>query len=158
MSELDAEGFWKGTSPDGRGRYTDLKMVGQGAYSVVVRATDRTSNTTVAIKKIAEVFYDAHEAKKVLREVRLLRDFHHPHIISLRDLVTVTSMESFTDIWMVTDFMEGDLRKRIKSKQEMPVETVRAYMAQLLSALAHVHGQPARRTRAPAPPARRRCA
>jgi len=38
-----------------------------------------SSGETVAIKRIAEVFYDAHEAKKVLREIRLLRDFRHPH-------------------------------------------------------------------------------
>ena len=38
-----------------------------------------SSGEAVAIKRSAEVFYDAHEAKKVLREIRLLRDFRHPH-------------------------------------------------------------------------------
>ena len=92
--------FWKGASPDGRARYRDATIIGQGAYSVVARATDTATGTTVAIKRISEVFYDAHEAKKVLREIRLLRDFEHPNIISLKALVPPTSMETFNDMFM----------------------------------------------------------
>jgi len=131
--------FWAGSSPDARTRYTDLVVAGQGAYSVVASAMDEVSGERVAIKRIAEVFYDAHEAKKVLREIRLLRDFCHPHIISLRSLIYPASIETFEDIFMVTDFMDGDLRRRIKSKRTMEAEQVRSYMAQLLAALAHVH-------------------
>ena len=76
---MNEEEFWRGASPDGRARYRDATIIGQGAYSVVARATDTATGTTVAIKRISEVFYDAHEAKKVLREIRLLRDFRHPH-------------------------------------------------------------------------------
>ena len=151
--EINEEAFWKGASPEARGRYRNLVVAGQGAYSIVARAVEASwtppapaarrslrsgprarsrrhparspraqrahcglqpaarprcsasvpaatrcrrqrrspfpcarlacaqvsSGETVAIKRIAEVFYDAHEAKKVLREIRLLRDFRHPH-------------------------------------------------------------------------------
>ena len=60
-----------------------------------------------------------HEAKKVLREIRLLRDFRHPNIIWLHALVPPASMETFNDIWIVTDYMDGDLRRIIKSKKEI---------------------------------------
>lgn len=40
---------------------------------------------------------------------------------------------------MVTDFMESDLRRIIKSKQQISPERVRSYMAQLLAGLHHVH-------------------
>ena len=133
------EEFWRGASPDGRARYRDATIIGQGAYSVVARATDTATGTTVAIKRISEVFYDAHEAKKVLREIRLLRDFEHPNIISLKALVPPTSMETFNDMFMVTEFMDGDLRRLIKSKQPVDAETTRSYMAQLLAGLQHVH-------------------
>ena len=92
---MNEEEFWRGASPDGRARYRDATIIGQGAYSVVARATDTATGTTVAIKRISEVFYDAHEAKKVLREIRLLRDFCNPHIISLRALVPLTSLDTF---------------------------------------------------------------
>ena len=128
----------EGASPDGRARYRDATTSGR-AYSVVARATDTATGTTAAIKRISEVFYDAHEAKKVLREIRLLRDFEHPNIISLKALVPPTSMETFNDMFMVTEFMDGDLRRLIKSKQPVDAETTRSYMAQLLAGLQHVH-------------------
>ena len=135
----EVEAFWAGAAPEGRARYSDLKLIGSGAYSVVARARDTQTDEIVAIKRIAEVFYDAQEAKKVLREIRLLRDFAHPNVISLKALIPPTSMETFDDIFMVTDFMESDLRRVIKSKQQLPPGKVRSYMAQLLAGLEHVH-------------------
>lgn len=79
MSEIDQ--FWSGASAAGRARYTNVKLIGAGAYSVVARAEEVGTGERVAIKRIGEVFYDALEAKKVLREIRLLRDFHHQNII-----------------------------------------------------------------------------
>lgn len=136
-SELDA--FWQGAAPEGRQRYEDVKLIGQGAYSVVARATDVRTGEPVAIKRIAEVFYDAQEAKKVLREIRLLRDFHHPNVIELTALITPASMETFDDIFMVTSFMESDLRRIIKSRTPLEPGRVVSYMAQLLAGLHHVH-------------------
>jgi len=137
--EINEDAFWKGAAPEARAQYANLVVAGQGAYSIVAKATDVATGELVAIKRIAEVFYDAHEAKKVLREIRLLRDFHHPNIIRLRALIPPESLETFEDMFMVTDYMESDLRKRIKSKVAMEPETIRVYMAQLLAALAHVH-------------------
>jgi len=138
-SQAELEAFWTGASADSRARYTDVRLIGSGAYSVVAKATDTRSNEPVAIKRIAEVFYDAQEAKKVLREIRLLRDFKHPNVISLVALIEPQSMETFDDIFMVTDFMESDLRRIIKSRQPIETERVRSYMAQLCAGLHHVH-------------------
>ena len=138
-AEKEREAFWKGADPLARERFIDVKLIGSGAYSVVAKATDARSGTQVAIKRIAEVFYDATEAKKVLREIRLLRDFAHPNIIQLKALIQPDNMERFDDIFMVTDFMESDLRRIIKSRERIPFERVRSYMAQLLASLHHVH-------------------
>ena len=136
-SELEA--FWQGAAPEGRARFADVRLIGSGAYSVVARATDARTSSPVAIKRIAEVFYDAQEAKKVLREIRLLRDFRHPNVISLIALIPPHSMETFDDIFMVTDFMESDLRRVIKARQPLDAARVRSFMAQLLAGLHHVH-------------------
>lgn len=138
-SEAELQAFWTGTDAEERKKYDEVKLIGSGAYSVVARARDKASNEFVAIKRIAEVFYDAQEAKKVLREIRLLRDFRHPNVINLRALCQPVSMETFDDIFMITDFMEYDLRKIVKSKQQLEAEKVRSYMAQLLAGLTHVH-------------------
>ena len=138
-SAAEVDAFWAGAAPEGRQRFTDVKLIGSGAYSVVARATDTKTGEPVAIKRIAEVFYDAQEAKKVLREIRLLRDFHHSNVISLIALIPPASMETFDDIFMVTSFMESDLRRIIKSRQLLEPGRVRSYTAQLLAGLHHVH-------------------
>lgn len=54
-------------------RYTGLKHVGGGAYGVVVSADDATTGRRVAVKKCRDVFRDLTDAKRILRELKLLR-------------------------------------------------------------------------------------
>ena len=138
-SEAELKAFWSGADRAVQKDYTNVKLIGSGAYSVVARAVETATGETVAIKRISEVFYDAQEAKKVLREIRLLRDFHHPNVISLRGLAMPANIETFDDIFMITEFMESDMRRIIKSKQSLEVNKVRSFMAQLCAGLTHVH-------------------
>ena len=51
-------------------------------------AKDPTNNSEkVAIKKIHNCFVQATEAKRILRELRILRHVSHPNIIRIRDLL-----------------------------------------------------------------------
>jgi hypothetical protein len=43
-------------------------------------AVDTVSQKNVAIKKIARAFDDAVDAKRILREIKLLRRFHHENV------------------------------------------------------------------------------
>lgn len=72
-------------------RYQDLKPIGDGAYGFVASGYDRISKQQVAIKKIGDAFLDVIDAKRILRELRLLRHFNsHDNIISIWDVMTVT--------------------------------------------------------------------
>jgi serine/threonine protein kinase len=64
-------------------KYAPLKPLGRGAYGVVCSAMDKVSNRKVAIKKIPKAFDDLIDAKRILREVKLLRHFRHENV-SLR--------------------------------------------------------------------------
>jgi serine/threonine protein kinase len=45
----------------------------------------------VAIKKVANVFHDLIDAKRILREIKLLRHFRqHENIIVIKDIITVS--------------------------------------------------------------------
>ncbi len=57
------------------GRYADLKPIGRGAYGLVASATDGATGKRVAIKKVTRVFGDLTDAKRIMREVKLLRHF-----------------------------------------------------------------------------------
>lgn len=54
-------------------RYKLGKVIGTGAYGVVVAAEDTLTGTRVAIKKVPHWLNDLVDAKRVLREVKLLR-------------------------------------------------------------------------------------
>ena len=71
-------------------RYRNLKPIGGGSYGVVCAADDVNTGTRVALKKITHVFSDLVDAKRILREIKLLRHFDgHENIIAIRDIITV---------------------------------------------------------------------
>jgi mitogen-activated protein kinase 1/3 len=48
-------------------------------------ATDNLTGETVALKRIGDVLQSVDYAKRVLREISILRRVNHPNLISLRD-------------------------------------------------------------------------
>lgn len=120
-------------------KYAPLKPLGRGAYGVVCSAMDKVANRKVAIKKIPKAFDDLIDAKRILREAKLLRHFKHENIIALRDLVGPTEDEPFEDIYMVLDFMETDLHKIIYSKNELTDEHIQYFIYQILKGLKYIH-------------------
>ena len=57
----------------------------------------------VAIKKVKDTFADLVDAKRILREIKLLRHFvSHENIISILDIMTYPpNTVDFTDIYIV---------------------------------------------------------
>ena len=68
-------------------RYSNLKYLGGGAYGTVASAEDAAAGgERVALKKVSDVLRDAFDAKRALREVKLLRGLSHPNIVTLLDV------------------------------------------------------------------------
>lgn len=61
-------------------RYEVKKAIGVGAYGLVIAAMDTSTGKEVALKKISGVFDDLVDAKRVLREIRLMRRLDHPNV------------------------------------------------------------------------------
>lgn len=57
-------------------KFDFIKRIGYGAYGVVCSALDKTSGEKVAIKKISKAFQDLVDAKRVLREIKILSKIH----------------------------------------------------------------------------------
>ena len=72
-------------------RYNPLKGLGRGAYGIVISAYDSITDQKVAIKKIPKMFADLIDAKRILRELKLLRHFQHENIIGMFMVVLSTS-------------------------------------------------------------------
>ena len=68
-------------------KYEYIKQVGHGAYGVVVSALDHSIKAKVAIKKVPKAFEDLIDAKRIVREIKLLKFFDHENIIGLVSLL-----------------------------------------------------------------------
>ena len=119
--------------------YTVKRKVGSGAYGVVVAAVDERTGTNVAIKKVKQAFEDEIDAKRILREIRLMRKFAHPNVISLRDMLTPSSLEDFEDIYIITDLMSADLQHIIFSKTPLNEDQQQWILYQCLCGLQYIH-------------------
>ena len=117
-----------------------IKPVGHGAFGVVVSAQDQESGDKVAIKKIARVFEDAVDAKRILREICLMKRFNHENVIRILDIIPPPAgAEEFDDIYIVQDLMETDLHRIIYSPQPLTVDHIQYFLYQILRGLKYIH-------------------
>lgn len=76
-------------------------------------ALDKVTKEMVAIKKVPKAFEDLIDAKRILREIKLLGFFDHENIISLLDVQKPFNRTGYDDIYIITDLMETDLHRVI---------------------------------------------
>ncbi|KAL9647996.1 hypothetical protein ABK040_016687 [Willaertia magna] len=122
-------------------KYEVKKIIGQGAYGVVVSAFDKERQEDVAIKKIFNIFeHDREYQKRILREVKILRHFTDcESIVQLFDLILPPSFEDFNDVYIVMEFMDSNLRQMIKSNQELTDQNIQYFLYHLLKGLKTIH-------------------
>lgn len=78
----------------------------------------------MAIKKVGNAFEDLIDAKRIVREIKLLKALDHENIISIIDLLKPEAKTGFNDIYIITDLMETDLHRVIYSRQELTDEHI----------------------------------
>lgn len=127
-----------GAQYDVEDRYSGIKHLGKGAYGHVCAAKDRQTEKKVAIKKVSAAFSDYVDAKRTLREIRMLAHFDHPNIIKLVDLIPPAGSE-FKDVYLVLDFMESDLHKIIYSTNKLKEDHFKYFLVQILRGLKYFH-------------------
>ncbi|NWR81801.1 MK07 kinase, partial [Centropus unirufus] len=94
----------------------------------------------VAIKKIPNAFDVVTNAKRTLRELKILKHFKHDNIIGIKDILRPTGPYSeFRSVYVVLDLMESDLHQIIHSSQPLTLEHVRYFLYQLLRGLKYIH-------------------
>lgn len=119
-------------------RYEAMKFLGAGAYGAVIKALDKKTNEPVAIKKLSKI-EDIIDAKRILRELRILRLFRHENIISLHNVLFHDDASGFGEIYLVSNLMEIDLYAVIKNKQTLTDDHVQFIVYQIVRALLYLH-------------------
>ncbi|KAL4118815.1 hypothetical protein PRIC2_011136 [Phytophthora ramorum] len=120
-------------------RYQLIRAIGHGAYGVVIAASDQVTGNSVAIKNVPRTFDDLVDAKRIVREIRLMRHLHHPHVVSVLDVMRPPSLANFEDTYIVTDLMETDLHRVINSPEALSSDHIAFIAYQLLCGLRYVH-------------------
>ena len=143
-------------------RVTSRVRAGKGKFSTVYRAVDLASGRTVALKRIqiADIV-DEKKRRKTLKEVKLLQNLDHPHIIRYLD-----SFIDGNDLVIVVEWaavrggdggggryaltrardaraQAGDLKRQIKRAiakgARFDERVVWKYFVQIAEALQHMH-------------------
>jgi len=107
---------------------------------MVVSANDEKQNgQKVAIKKIRDTFHNLTDAKRILREIKLLQHFNHPNVLGLSDMINPRTREEFEDLYLVMPYMQSDLHRIIYSDNELSEDHIAYIMYQILCGLKYIH-------------------
>jgi len=121
--------------------YTPTRILGTGAYACVCEAINKKTGKTVAIKKNKKVFENLCDAKRILREIKLMMHFDHDDIVSLIGVIPPDESEIaiYEDIYLVLQKMQTTLAKVIKSKRKLTERHYQFFIYQLLRGLKYIH-------------------
>jgi formylglycine-generating enzyme required for sulfatase activity/tRNA A-37 threonylcarbamoyl transferase component Bud32 len=125
-----------------QGRYVIQVLLGQGGMGAVYRAFDQTMNRLVAIKERAP---DPNASPQALaqaraqfqREAQILGALSHPNLPHTHDYFSFGANE-----YVVMELIEGQpLDQIVQQHGAIGEGAVRAWAAQVLDALAYIHGR-----------------
>jgi len=125
-----------------RDRYTLERELGEGGMARVWIATDARHHRSVALKVLRPELALSGVADRFLREVRVLAELQHPHILALLDsgLLPLTPGGEHICPFYVMPLVRGEtLRDRLNREGPLPLETVNTITSQVAGALDYAH-------------------
>jgi TolB-like protein/tRNA A-37 threonylcarbamoyl transferase component Bud32 len=119
------------------GHYRIDREVGSGGMATVYLAHDLKHDRKVALKVLKPELAAVLGPDRFPREIRIVAQFQHPHILSLYD-----SGETQGFLYYVMPFVEGEsLRARLDRVKELPVGEAVRILREVADALAYAHSR-----------------
>jgi serine/threonine protein kinase len=120
------------------GRYRIDELIGRGGMGTIWHAVDELLDREVAIKRIRldtePGADDALARERMLREARIAAKLHHPHIVSIFDVI------ERDDPWLILEYVPSrSLASILTERGRLPPGEVAAIGAQIADALATAH-------------------
>ncbi|QPH15853.1 hypothetical protein C2857_000365 [Epichloe festucae Fl1] len=114
------------------GNYTLGRLIGKGSFGKVYLATHKLTNGSKVVLKSAHK-----DDANLAREIHHHRQFVHPHIARLYEVIITESL-----VWLVLEYCSGDeLYNHLLERGPLPVAKVQKIFAQLVGAVSYVHLQ-----------------
>lgn len=122
--------------------YEYMGKLGEGTFGEVSKARSKKTGRVVALKKI--LMHNEKDGFPItaLREIKLLKQLHHPNILSLEEMAVERpkSASKKPSMFMVTPYMDHDLSGLLENPQVQFTEPQRkCYMKQLFEGCAYLH-------------------
>jgi serine/threonine protein kinase len=119
------------------GRYRVDRELGVGGMATVYLAQDLKHDRPVALKVLHQDLAIALGAERFLREIRIVAQLQHPHIIGLID-----SGEADGMLYYVMPYVAGEtLRTKVAREGELPVEEAVWLLREIADALGYAHSK-----------------
>ncbi|KAG0044101.1 Cyclin-dependent kinase 3 [Gryganskiella cystojenkinii] len=121
--------------------YQKLEKIGEGTYGVVYKATERATGRTVAMKKIRLENEDEGVPSTAIREISLLKELKHDHVVQLLDII-----HDDNRLYLVFEFLDLDLKKYMDTLPTttitgLPLDQVKEYLYQLIKGVEYCHAR-----------------
>uniref|UniRef100_A0A7S0FM43 Mitogen-activated protein kinase n=1 Tax=Pyrodinium bahamense TaxID=73915 RepID=A0A7S0FM43_9DINO len=120
-------------------RYEVKQLIGTGSYGSVCEAYDSERKGLVAIKRIAHMFEDLIDCKRILREIAILSKLNHEHIVGIYDIVAPRDMSTFDELYMVMEICDSDLKKLCRTDVTLTALHINTLLYNLLVGLKYLH-------------------
>ncbi|RSM11408.1 hypothetical protein CEP52_003013 [Fusarium oligoseptatum] len=112
------------------GSYTLGRLIGKGSFGKVYLASHKLTNGSKVVLKSANK-----GDSNLAREIHHHRQFIHPHIARLYEVIVTENM-----VWMVLEYCAGDeLYNHLLEHGPLPVHKVQKIFTQLVGAVCYVH-------------------
>ncbi len=118
-------------------QYSIVREVGAGGMATVFLARDVKHDRQVALKVLKPELAAALGSERFPREIRIVAQFNHPHILSLYD-----SGETAGFLYYVMPFVDGEsLAERLHREKQLPVPDAVRILREVADALAYSHSR-----------------
>ena len=119
---------------DPRRNLVNFVQIGEGSTGIVFTADDLSLRQRVAVKQMNLRRQQRREL--LFNEVVIMRDYHHPNIISMVDAFLVND-----NLWVEMEYLEGGSLTDIVTSLHLSEEQMATVCKQVLDALAYLHRQ-----------------
>eukprot|EP00931_Biecheleriopsis_adriatica_P024677 TRINITY_DN15314_c0_g1_i1.p1 TRINITY_DN15314_c0_g1~~TRINITY_DN15314_c0_g1_i1.p1 ORF type:complete len:439 (-),score=92.59 TRINITY_DN15314_c0_g1_i1:159-1475(-) len=119
--------------------YEVKQLIGTGSYGSVCEAFDKNGNRLVAIKRIAHMFEDLIDCKRILREIAILSKLQHENIVQIFDIVAPKDISTFDELYMVMEICDSDLKKLCRTDVTLTPLHIDTLLYNLLVGLKYLH-------------------
>ncbi|ESO84233.1 hypothetical protein LOTGIDRAFT_108359 [Lottia gigantea] len=116
-------------------KYENLGLVGEGSYGMVLKCKHKESGQIVAIKKFLESEDDKMVKKIALREVKMLKQLRHDHLVNLLEVFRRKKR-----LYLVFEFVDHTVLDELeKCPNGLDENTVRKILFQVLKGIEFCH-------------------